>query len=398
MKFGNKKEFYSLRKFKGIGLASALVGLMFLGSTVKADETVVSENKETTSLVATTTDNSSESVITESNSNNNPIGETRYTASSNANNHYVEDPNRAKVEIEDESIITVPKEGRTPVSKIDYTTTENPMKKPVGNIYNNQIESIERLTNENEETQRYRIKLKDGEIIPSGGQIVLSTIGTLMPTSDELVLEHEKVGKIRYSYSFSSPTVVSEFRDKIESINKVDELISYVKNINRFDVPIKTVHLEFNKDFEKYNKNRIIEFSLRSISRIELGSVYSENENGSVIKNSKNIDENAQKNIQTFLINPFDDSKVINTANVPAGLFNYKINVPEKSNKFEASGRNYPIYNKPYYLDKVSHSNMSSLIIRNGDTSITQPIIKSGTIFSAELPDNSLFTTTKNLN
>ena len=44
MKFGNKKEFYSLRKFKGIGLASALVGLMFLGSTVKADETVSTNN------------------------------------------------------------------------------------------------------------------------------------------------------------------------------------------------------------------------------------------------------------------------------------------------------------------------------------------------------------------
>lgn len=44
MKFGNKKEFYSLRKFKGIGLASALVGLMFSGSTVKADETVTTNN------------------------------------------------------------------------------------------------------------------------------------------------------------------------------------------------------------------------------------------------------------------------------------------------------------------------------------------------------------------
>ena len=44
MKFENKKEFYSLRKFKGIGLASALVGLMFLGSTVKADETVTTNN------------------------------------------------------------------------------------------------------------------------------------------------------------------------------------------------------------------------------------------------------------------------------------------------------------------------------------------------------------------
>lgn len=38
MKYRERKEFYSLRKFKGVGLASALVGLAFLSPSVLADE------------------------------------------------------------------------------------------------------------------------------------------------------------------------------------------------------------------------------------------------------------------------------------------------------------------------------------------------------------------------
>ena len=51
MKFKDKKEYYSLRKFKGVGLASALVGLAFLAPNVMAEETAtinvdnVSQNK-----------------------------------------------------------------------------------------------------------------------------------------------------------------------------------------------------------------------------------------------------------------------------------------------------------------------------------------------------------------
>lgn len=37
--FKDKKEYYSLRKFKGVGLASALVGLAFLSPNVLAETT-----------------------------------------------------------------------------------------------------------------------------------------------------------------------------------------------------------------------------------------------------------------------------------------------------------------------------------------------------------------------
>ena len=39
MRFREKKEYYSLRKFKGVGLASALVGLSFMSQGVLAEET-----------------------------------------------------------------------------------------------------------------------------------------------------------------------------------------------------------------------------------------------------------------------------------------------------------------------------------------------------------------------
>ena len=38
MKFREKKEYYSLRKFKGVGLASAVIGAMILSPSVLAEE------------------------------------------------------------------------------------------------------------------------------------------------------------------------------------------------------------------------------------------------------------------------------------------------------------------------------------------------------------------------
>lgn len=47
MKFQERKEFYSLRKFKGVGLASALVGLAFLSPSVLAEEVGTQSNTAT---------------------------------------------------------------------------------------------------------------------------------------------------------------------------------------------------------------------------------------------------------------------------------------------------------------------------------------------------------------
>ena len=54
MKYRERKEFYSLRKFKGVGLASALVGLAFLSPSVLADEvtTQPSTTVSTSSVVS----------------------------------------------------------------------------------------------------------------------------------------------------------------------------------------------------------------------------------------------------------------------------------------------------------------------------------------------------------
>ena len=83
--FKNKrttKEYYSLRKFKGIGLASALVGLAFLSPSVLADEVgtpvtnasvenvrVSSPNSETPTEVGSVVSNVAESITTEAKDN-----------------------------------------------------------------------------------------------------------------------------------------------------------------------------------------------------------------------------------------------------------------------------------------------------------------------------------------
>ena len=51
MTFKDKKEFYSLRKFKGIGLASALIGLAFVSTTVNANENVDVNDIHSSSIV-----------------------------------------------------------------------------------------------------------------------------------------------------------------------------------------------------------------------------------------------------------------------------------------------------------------------------------------------------------
>ena len=59
--FKDKKEYYSLRKFKGVGLASALVGLAFLSPNVLAEEvvTVTADNVLQTESVHTETSSTS---------------------------------------------------------------------------------------------------------------------------------------------------------------------------------------------------------------------------------------------------------------------------------------------------------------------------------------------------
>lgn len=58
MKFKDKKEYYSLRKFKGVGLASAVVGLAILSPSVLAEEVSTYSNTDKVSLVKSTDNDS----------------------------------------------------------------------------------------------------------------------------------------------------------------------------------------------------------------------------------------------------------------------------------------------------------------------------------------------------
>ena len=51
MKFKDKKEYYSLRKFKGVGLASAVVGLAFLSPSVLAEENTINSQSNEISVI-----------------------------------------------------------------------------------------------------------------------------------------------------------------------------------------------------------------------------------------------------------------------------------------------------------------------------------------------------------
>ena len=64
MKFKDKKEYYSLRKFKGVGLASAVVGLAFLAPSVMAEETAtINVSGSDVSLVNSVSDSSDSNIL-----------------------------------------------------------------------------------------------------------------------------------------------------------------------------------------------------------------------------------------------------------------------------------------------------------------------------------------------
>ena len=238
MKFRDKKEFYSLRKYKGIGLASALVGLAFLSPSVMAEEVAtpntatgdvsvvsstpendkVSETSENTGVATTTSvpevakeeSVANETVVSEESSkpaetdkpidistpvvvdlpkvespkleeapiNAQPAEGSLTTRSSEPVVTESSQPvrsRRGKRDVSGSSVpmrtyyssteyVTTDSSNIQEVTKIDYTTSQNPSLAEVDKgIYNNQIESIEQLPTNTPKAYRFRVKLKDGE-------------------------------------------------------------------------------------------------------------------------------------------------------------------------------------------------------------------------------------------
>lgn len=345
--FKDKKEYYSLRKFKGVGLASALVGLAFLSPSVLAEETATPSapvgevgvvaptaepNKVETSNTLTTSESSKVENISVAPEVAN-VGNTSTTSEGSVKpeevtkqeevvkpevNEIPAIPSLFKVEEGSQNVDTdsiegtranvnklestepsqptrsrrgkrdvsssgesttgniklfgldgdnatlVPATGREVVTAIDYTDGSNPQKAPVGDNYNNQISKIEILDSSDSSSSRVRVRisLKDGETIPEGGKLQLASLGASSFASNKLLMNSTVVGFGTISES-SPNNKLSPRKDlgsSLKSAATVEEYLSILKGLKRFDYPVSMINLTMNSSFSSYNKNRVLEF------------------------------------------------------------------------------------------------------------------------------------------
>ena len=480
MKFNEKKEYYSLRKFKGVGLASALVGLAFLSPSVLAEETATPSapvgevgvvaptaepNKVETSNTLTTSESSKVENISVTPEVAN-VGNTSTTSEgsvkpeevtkqeevvkpevseipaipslfkveegsqnvdtdslegtrANANKLESTEPSqptrsrRGKRDVsssgesttgniklfglDGDNATLVPATGREVVTAIDYTDGSNPQKAPVGDNYNNQISKIEILSTSSSGV-RVRVSLVDGETIPEGGKIQLASLGASSFTSNKLLLNSTVVGS--GSISESSPNNKLSPRKDLESSLKsaatVEEYLSILKGLKRFDYPVSMINLTMNSSFSSYNKNRVLEFEFVTTSSSTYDSLKLKNKDLSRegIYNSAGSLEKPSKEVMGYIINPYDNSKIMNIKSFRGGA---SVNTPYEDGRVSddtlkmSDSQSFGVHTLPYFLNSANIYPMQGLQIRGGVPSTTRNRLSAGDHVKTTLSNDSIF-------
>lgn len=466
MKFNEKKEYYSLRKFKGVGLASALVGLAFLSPSVLAEETatpsapagevgVVAPTTEPNKVETTNTSSTSESSKVENNSvapevanvgntslvtggsakpeevakpaevvtpevsvspvtPSSPKAEESSQDAKPALNEGTTRPNkqdsvessqparsrRGKRDVssseesttgniklfglDGDNATLVPATGREVVTAIDYTDGSNPQKAPVGDNYNNQISKVEILSTSTSRV-RVRVSLVDGETIPEGGKIQLASLGASSFASNKLLMNSTVVGY--GTISESSPNNKLSPRKDLESSLKsaatVEEYLSILKGLKRFDYPVSMINLTMNSSFSSYNKDRVLEFELTTTSSTIYDSLALKSEDLSKdgIYNSVGSLERPSKETLGYIINPYDNSKIMNLRPFSGGASvhtPYKDSRPVNDNLKMLDSSSFSVSSLPYFLTSANLYPLNGLGIDGGVPSSTRNRLSAG--------------------
>lgn len=478
MKFNEKKEYYSLRKFKGVGLASALVGLAFLSPSVLAEETVnpsapvgevgvvahtAEPNKVETSNTLTSSESSKVGNISVTPEVAN-IGNTSTTSEGSVKPEEVAKPaevvnpkvsvspvtpSSPKAEESSQDAKPALNEGTTepnkqdsvessqptrsrrgkrstsespsstidlPLSygnvtlpmtfpsviettKIDYTTSSNPSLESDNSdnkVYNNQIESIEKVSTANKDSHRFRIKLKDGQAIPPGGKLVLATIGGGSPISKELVIGSETVGTVtEYRPSIDGS---KSFKDSLKSSTTVKEYVDTFEKMGANNLPVTSLVLEFNSNFSKYNVNRLVEFEINSntTNLVDYSLVRKRGLSGSsnAVVDSSGTSHTLEKRFTSYLLNPYDSKGIaLDTTKSYISVNDAPKGTPV-SNELTI-GMDWGYATKPNYLDTVYTPATGSFKVSNRESSADSIIARKGSLLTYRLPDDSLFATSK---
>ena len=283
------------------------------------------------------------------------------------------------------------------VDKIDYTTESNPSASNDGNIYNNYISKLEKIEGGDSNTQRYRLTLKDGDSIPSGGKIVFVGAGYGSPISNVLTIGTESIGSVRAVDNADSYGASNKLKDRLDAATKIDDYIRIVEDMDKYDIRLSTLVFEFNKNFEKYDKNRVVEFALNKSNRVSVdgGLITREYIDGFPDSNGVNHKLLSGNKMTSYLLNPYDPSKYMTAGETITYVDKSNLTAGRLQSNNMRAGTNYaPVKDKPLYFDYIQVVIAKEPYIHEGVSNSNEPVLKAGDTFTTTLTENSLFTTT----
>ena len=393
----NKQEKFSIRKYKSVGAASALIGALFLvgGTAVHASDEQSPNITDISTVEKQVAKDSEPTVEKQVAKDSEPVRSRRSKRDVSRNIGTINVP------YDYDNRISMDGSNLTEVSRIDYSNSNNPASERENEkgIYNNQIESIEEIPANNKGAHRYRVRLRDGFVIPSGGKIVLATLGGGSPSSTSLIKGSDTIGSIsELDYNYREP---SSMGSRLKNTTTVDEYISTFEGMVKEQQDVKGLVLRFNSEFSKLNNNRVIEFELekKDFKIVDLSLIRrSDQDSSESILDSKGVAHKLTKMLKSYIMNPYD-SKIIpidDVRNYITTLSPPKVTrVSNDVSMLVSTSSLHGDDGVPNYFDSVSAPYLSMFSVLNHDSISDKKVASIGDTFKFELPENSLFATSK---
>ena len=362
------------RKTKAFGLASGIIlgTILFFGvGTASADE-VTSSNAPATAVTA------------EAPKQESPAQPTGSEVT-------------PKVEANAQPVVASGVEAPAAKEATELVNSQKPSDQPdADGTYNSQISKISIIEKEaNGKSARVKVDLADGYSIPTGGKITFKVDGDVRPDTSTLLNENkETVGEI------SSTIPVA----KDSTLHSQTTLEGYKKVLNNSPVEqligSKTFELRFKEPFAKLNKNRSIEFTLKSDKNAVNRQAFFLKDENTKVQFFESPDKSA---FDSKIYLASDPSKFIKGpktfATVTTNKFQkvkeaVQVVTPNGYTSGELSAKNNPEVSRIYYdyPDGIRDTAEIDSVIKKGEA--VSPMAEQGNVFTLTTPENSLISFT----
>lgn len=362
------------RKTKAFGLASGIIlgTILFFGvGTASADE-VTSSNAPATAVTAE---------VPKQESPARPTG-SEVTP---------------KVEANAQPVVASGVEAPAAKEATELVNSQKPSDQPdADGTYNSQISKISIIEKEaNGKSARVKVDLADGYSIPTGGKITFKVDGDVRPDTSTLLNEKkETVGEITSTIPVAKDSTLRS-QTTLEGYKKVLNNSSVEKLIGS-----KTFEIRFKEPFAKLNKNRSIEFTLKSEQNAVNREVFYLKDEATNVEFFESPDKSA---FDSKIYLASDPSKFIKGPKTFVTVTTNKIQKVKEtvqvvtSNSYNSgqlsAKKNPEVTRIEYnYPDGIRDTAVVDAVVKKGDA--VSPIAEQGNVFTLTTPENSLMSFT----